>query len=154
MPSLQCGKPSEPPGTVIAAPWPGRKSSSNLKLLGHTKEDDETQCLHGQPEGKLPRFSHLPTRKKCSDAFQKLQSFKLFALPAPTKHITSGEESTEKTPITDTNLIAGDLRPLEDVVRCPFPWGRIMGGLKKIRLGSERKPWWSLAQVSVMAALK
>lgn len=40
-----------------------RKSSSNLKLLGRTKEHDETQCLHGQPERKLPQFSHLPTGK-------------------------------------------------------------------------------------------
>lgn len=57
---------------------------------------------------------------------------------------------------TDVILMAVLLRCSEDGVRCHsiFPQGRIMGGLKKMRLGTEGRPWWSPAELYVMGTPK
>ena len=106
----------------------GCKSNSNLKLLARTKEHEEPRRSDGQPERKGPQFSHLPTGKDALMLSKKLQSSSFLHSwrqqdTSPVGRIRAEkmlitDTGAEKTPITDTMLMAVFLRPPEDDVRC------------------------------------
>lgn len=129
--------PSKPPST-IAAPY-----SSNPEVLARAEE-------HEGPQHSL-RERHLNTPacllENLLGCFAQITVLMLFAFLESTTHITSreglGREKADNRHYYNgyafkTSWGWGEM---PQWVKYTFPWGTIMGGLKKIRWSTEGSPW-------------